>query len=267
MEVLVKERFQLLLSLKVTEYEINELSKFAKECDECYELLKVKLDSLHHFMTDPTNLHRWREWGEDKDIVSLSEKLREASVQALCEMEKYQSLRTCNHQLNASEYITTLSQTVKQELDELHINENSKVLFIGSGAFPISALTIASEKNAEVHCIDIDEEAVEMGRKVSEITGLQETVRFSKSVRNDVPFAKRTTHVLIASLVRNKREVLNEIKDLLQPHTKVILRYGNGLKSIFNYPLEMKLTNDWELKNVKRSEGIYDTMVLEKMNV
>ncbi len=262
----MKERFQLLLSLKVTEYEINELSKFAKECDECYELLKVKLDSLHHFMTDPINLHRWQEWGKDKDILSLSEKLREASVQALCEMEKYQSVRTCNHQLNASEYITTLSQTVKHELDELHINENSKVLFIGSGAFPISALTIASEKNAEVHCIDIDEEAVEMGRKVSLITGLQDNVRFSNSVRNDLRFAHNTTHVLIASLVRNKREVLNELKDILQPHTKVILRYGNGLKSIFNYPLEMNLTKDWELQSVKRTDGIYDTMVLEKVN-
>ncbi len=266
MEVRVKERFQLLLSLKVTEYEINELSKFAKECDECYELLKVKLDSLHHFMTDPINLHRWQEWGKDKDILSLSEKLREASVQALCEMEKYQSVRTCNHQLNASEYITTLSQTVKHELDELHINENSKVLFIGSGAFPISALTIASEKNAEVHCIDIDEEAVEMGRKVSLITGLQDNVRFSNSVRNDLHFAHNTTHVLIASLVRNKREVLNELKDILQPHTKVILRYGNGLKSIFNYPLEMNLTKDWELQSVKRTDGIYDTMVLAKVN-
>nr|WP_233096542.1 nicotianamine synthase family protein [Fictibacillus halophilus] len=252
--------------MKVTEYEINELSKFAKECDECYELLKVKLDSLHHFMTDPINLHRWQEWGKDKDILSLSEKLREASVQALCEMEKYQSVRTCNHQLNASEYITTLSQTVKHELDELHINENSKVLFIGSGAFPISALTIASEKNAEVHCIDIDEEAVEMGRKVSLITGLQDNVRFSNSVRNDLHFAHNTTHVLIASLVRNKREVLNELKDILQPHTKVILRYGNGLKSIFNYPLEMNLTKDWELQSVKRTDGIYDTMVLEKVN-
>ncbi|MQR97084.1 class I SAM-dependent methyltransferase [Fictibacillus phosphorivorans] len=262
----MKERFELLLSLKVTEYEINELSKFAKECDECYELLKVKLDSLHHFMTDPINLHRWQEWGEDKDIMSLSEKLREASVQALCDMEKYQSVRTCNHQLNASEYITTLSQTVKHELDELHINENSKVLFIGSGAFPISALTIASEKNAEVHCIDIDEEAVEMGRKVSLITGLQENVRFSKSVLNDVPFAKNTTHVLIASLVRNKWEVLDDLKDLLQPHTKVILIYGNGLKSIFNYPLEMNLTKDWKLQSVKRTGGIYDTMVLAKVN-
>ncbi|WP_137790158.1 nicotianamine synthase family protein [Bacillus sp. E(2018)] len=262
----MKERFQLLLSLKVTEYEINELSKFAKECDECYELLKVKLDSLHHFMTDPTNLHRWQEWGEDKDIMSLSEKLREASVQALCDMEKYQSVRTCNHQLNASEYITTLSQTVKHELDELHINDKSKVLFIGSGAFPISALTIASEKNTEVYCIDIDDEAVEMGRKVSEITGLQGKVRFSNSVRNDVHFAKKTTHVLIASLVRNKQEVLNELKDILQPHTKVILRYGNGLKSIFNYPLEMKVTKDWELQSVKRTDGIYDTMVLEKVD-
>lgn len=263
----MKERFQLLLSLKVIEYEINELFKFAKECDECFDLLKTKLDSLHHFMMDATNLKRWKEWGEDKDIVSFCEKVREASVQALCEMEKFQSLRSCNHQLNASEYIQTLSQSVKQELEELNINNNSKVLFIGSGAFPISALTIASEKNAEVHCIDIDEQAVEMGRRVSELTGLQMHVTFENKKLNNLPFAKKATHVVIASLVKNKREVLNELKESLQPHTQVVLRYGNGLKSIFNYPLEMDLSDDWEFQRVNETEGIYDTMILKRLKV
>jgi histidine 2-aminobutanoyltransferase len=263
----VKERFQLLLSLKVIEYEMNELSKFAKECDECFDLLKTKLDSLHHFMTDKNNISLWQEWGEDEDILSFSEKVREASVRALCQMEKYQSVRSCNHQLNASEYISTLSRSVKQELEELKIDSDSKVLFIGSGAFPVSALTIASEKSAEVYCVDIDQEAVVMGEKVAEITGLHSLVTFSGDELKNLAFARKATHVVIASLVKNKLGVLRELKEILPSRTQVVLRYGNGLKSIFNYPLETDLSMDWELKKVNGKEGIYDTMILQKQKV
>jgi histidine 2-aminobutanoyltransferase len=263
----VKERFQLLLSLKVIEYEINELSKFAKECDECFDLLKTKLDSLHYFMTDENNISLWREWGEDEDIVSFSERVREASVRALCQMEKYQSVRSCNHLLNASEYITTLSRSVKRELEELEINSDSKVLFIGSGAFPVSALTIASEKNAEVYCVDIDQEAVVMGERVAEITGLETLVSFSGKELRDLPFARKATHVVIASLVKNKLDVLRDLKDLLPERTKVVIRYGNGLKSIFNYPLEKDFSKDWELKRMNGIDSIYDTMILQKQKV
>lgn len=263
----MKERFQLLLSLKVIEYEINELSEFAKECDECFELLKTKLDSLHHFMTDTNNITLWREWGEDEDILSYSEKVREASVRALCQMEKYQSVRSCNHQLNASEYITTLSRSVKQELEDLKINSDSKVLFIGSGAFPVSALTIASERGAEVYCVDIDQEAVVMGERVADITGLTSLVTFTDKKLENLGFAKKATHVVIASLVKNKLDVLRDLKELLPPRTQVVLRYGNGLKSIFNYPLETDLSSDWELKEVNKIGGIYDTMVLQKQRV
>ncbi|MFG6494695.1 nicotianamine synthase family protein [Fictibacillus sp. UD] len=260
----MKERFQLLLSLKVMEYEINELSKFAEECEDCFDLLKAKLDGLHQFITDDNNISLWREWGEDDDIAVYSERVREAAVQALCNLEKYQSVRSCNHQLNASEYIHTLSKSVKQEMEELQITCSSKVLFIGSGAFPVSALTIASEKKAEVFCVDIDQEAVIMGEKVAGITGLSNHVTFSNQPLQKVDFANEATHVVIASLVKNKQEVLSELKSALQPNTRVILRYGNGLKSIFNYPLETDLSKEWKLKKVTKADSFYDTLVLEK---
>lgn len=259
----MKERFQLLLSLKVIEYEINELSTFAEECEECYDLLKAKLDSLHHFITDETNISMWRDWGEDEVVSSFSTKVREAAVRALCNLEKYQSVRSCNHQLNASEYINTLSESVKHEMEELQITCDSKVLFIGSGAFPVSALTIASEKKAEVLCVDIDQEAVVMGEKVAGITGLANRVTFSNQPLENLSFARQATHVVIASLVKNKQDVLSDLKRVLKPNTKVILRYGNGLKSIFNYPLETDLSQVWKLKKIMKEDGIYDTMILE----
>nr|WP_246625284.1 nicotianamine synthase family protein [Fictibacillus nanhaiensis] len=249
------------------EYEIKELSVFARECEECFDLLKIKLDSLHLFMTNKENVTLWEQWGEDEDIVSWAEKVREASVRALCDMEKFQSKRSCNHDLNVSKYITTLSKSVKQELEDLSITSQSKVLFIGSGAFPVSALTIASEKNAEVCCLDIDKEAVEMGMKIAELTGLDSRVTFSNKCLKDVPFVKKATHVIVASLVKNKLEVLQDLECCIQTRTKVIVRYGNGLKSIFNYPMEMDLYKDWSIIKSDSTEGIYDTVILEKGKV
>ncbi|MFC0189393.1 nicotianamine synthase family protein [Fictibacillus aquaticus] len=260
----MKERFELLLSLKTLEYEINELLIFSKECEECFDLLQEKLDSLHQFMTCEDNVSRWDSWGTDELIVSHSEKVRDASVRAACSMEKHQSKRSCNHELNVSEYIETLASTVKNELEEFGVDGSSKVVFIGSGAFPISALTIASEKGAAVCCIDIDQEALILGRKVAELTGLQSAVTFTSEKADEVPFTAEATHIFIASLVNNKKDVLNGLRKAVQPSAKIILRYGNGLKSIFNYPFERDNLNDWSVASSERGEGIYDTVLLKK---
>ncbi|MFC7373218.1 nicotianamine synthase family protein [Fictibacillus iocasae] len=260
----MKERFELLLSLKTLEYEINELLNFSRECEECYELLQNKLDSLHAFMTCEKNVNSWDKWGLDEVILTSSERVREASVRALCDMEKHQSTRTCHHQLSGSEYIQTLSESVKKELDDYGINELSNVLFIGSGAFPISALTIASEKGASVCCLDIDAEAVALGRKLAEWTGLESKVAFTDQKPERVTFTKGATHIFIASLVEDKQGVLRSLQDTVHHQAKIILRYGNGLKSIFNYPVDPHRLTDWSVINTHHGEGIYDTIVLEK---
>ncbi|MBH5316434.1 hypothetical protein I6N90_01265 [Paenibacillus sp. GSMTC-2017] len=259
----MKHKYAFLLSLQSIEYEIKKLTLFSKKCSDCFELLQVKLDELCLFMTSEINEEQWQLWGHDKEIKQQSNQLRQTSTYALCEMEKYQSVSTLENKMDMSDYLTILSGAVKDELNEFRIVATSKVLFVGSGAFPTSALTIAKETNADVLCIDIDSEAIRLGRRVAEISGLQSKVLFSESPLNEQTFLKDATHVIIASLVRNKYEVLEELKKTLNAEAKIILRYGNGLKSVFNYPMEKDLTDDWDTTPISLNKSIYDTMIIE----
>ncbi|OMP66264.1 hypothetical protein BTO28_13285 [Domibacillus epiphyticus] len=263
----MSDKYEFLVSIKMIRHELNELSAYIKESKSCYELLTNKLDDLSKFVVSEKNGERWKQWGEDEEIRKNSAELREASSKAICTIEKYQSSCTFNDQADISAYISSLCKSVKNELESLGINGKSKVVFIGSGAFPISALTIAKQTGAEIMCLDIDVEAVEMGKNIAKLTGLESKVSFTNQRVSELSFIKGATHIIIASLVKNKIEVLKELKSVLPEEAKVIIRYGNGLKSMFNYPLDQDLSNEWNYTNVVQKDHFYDTVVLKKGKV
>ncbi len=69
---------------------------------------------------------------------------------------------------------------------------------------------------------------------------------------------------MIASLVKNKHEVLKQLKETTRDDVEIMVRFGNGVKSIFNYPFEYGLTRDWLTVQIIESNPIYDTVILHK---
>ncbi|KZE75893.1 hypothetical protein AV654_25905 [Paenibacillus elgii] len=260
----MKEKYMFLLALKLLEYEIRELTEYSKTCLECFEQLQTKLDELCQFIAREENEARWSEWEHHDEIREYAEKLRESSVRALCDMEKYQSECLLNRRADISEYIGLLSRSVANELEPLHIGPSSKVLFIGAGALPVSALTIAKCIGAEVMGLDIDPHAVHLAKHAAKASGLASKVRFSNQSSRELRFTKEATHIIVASLVKNKQEVLTELQETIHNRAKVIVRYGNGLKSIFNYPFDTGAAEGWKPIYRSRSNAIYDYAVLEK---
>ncbi|MCA0756639.1 hypothetical protein KP806_16405 [Paenibacillus sp. N4] len=259
----MKSKYSLLLALQSFDYEITRLCSYAKECEDCYELLQVKLDDLCRYIMCEGNDLVWKRWGEHPEIRRHGEQLRSTSNQALCELEKHQSMRLLERKESLTEYLAMLSASVKRELRDYELHSGSRVLFVGSGALPLSALTIARETGAEVLCLDIDEEAVRIGSMVAEAGGLRDRVRFSGSYVEGLAFAEQATHVIVASLVESKHEVLKTFRPAIRSDAAVILRYGHGLKSVFNYPLDGDFGTDWHTASFGRSDCVYDTVMLK----
>ncbi|WP_165452529.1 nicotianamine synthase family protein [Paenibacillus thalictri] len=257
-------KYKLMLGMKSLDYEIKELTDYSKSCCDCYVLLKDRIDRLSSFMMDEENESAWRIYGDCEDVKTYAEKLRESSVQALCDMEKYHSSCICDKKQNIQGYLSTLSDAVRGELVRYGITGNSKVLFIGAGAFPLSSLTIAKDTGAAVLGLDIDAEAVQLARRVAGASGLNDKVGFTEKRVHELSFAQDATHVIIASLVKSKLALLDELRAVIQPEAKVILRYGNGLKSIFNYPLETHLEDDWITSKLPSHGTLYDSIILKK---
>lgn len=262
----MKTKYELLCALQVLEFEISILADYSRECDECYELLRGKLDDLCGFIKSEENDGRWKEWGSLHEIQELSEKLRETSVSALCDMEKYQSVRVGQQSLG--NYLSALSESVREEYRRLHVHEHSKVLFIGSGALPTSALTMAQDTGADVICLDFDQEAITLSKKVACITGLESRLTFLHGEIHQYPDLNDVTHVFVASLVRNKMEVIEDLRNKVKEGAKVVVRFGNGLKSVFNYPLEERYMEGWSQTRHQalHTDSIYDTLLLIRTN-
>ncbi|MGG4488564.1 nicotianamine synthase family protein [Metabacillus idriensis] len=260
----MEDRYTFLVSMKILLHEITELSAFIKKSSPCCERLTEKLNELSAFVVDEKNEKQWRLWESDQEIKKYASLLRETSSAAVAALEKHQSVCTTKSNADMSGYFSSLSSAVKMDAVRCEISGTSEVFFIGSGAFPLSALTIAKETGARLTCLDIDEEAVEMGREIAGLSGLRDNVRFTSAPVSELPAIKRATHVVIASLVKEKTAIIEQLSSLLPHQAKVILRYGNGLKSIFNYPYHDSPESVWKTEHVYQDKRFYDTLILTK---
>jgi len=258
----VKGKYALMLALQTYNYELTLLNNYVQQCSECFELLQAKLDALCRYIVYEGNHSIWDEWGHLQEIDALGNQLRITSNQALCSLEKFQCQRLLEQQDSMSEYLARLSAEVKQEIPKFHLQSNSRILFIGSGALPISPLILCRETGAEVLCVDIDREAVYFGTRIAESLGMHKKVRFIGTYEEGLDYIRQATHIFIASLVEGKVELLEMLKSELPGDAIVVLRYGNGLKSLFNYPFEQNMATGWKMTPLIRQDSFYDTAIL-----
>ncbi|WP_166240292.1 nicotianamine synthase family protein [Paenibacillus turpanensis] len=259
-----REKYELLLALDLLEFEIRQLTEYAKDCSDCYELLRVKLDQLTEWIESESLITKWTKWGEEPEARERALQLRDSAVKALCDVEKHQSACMVDHEQQVSLYFAALSNAISDEIRQFGLNEASRVLFIGSGALPVSALTTAKVVGCRVTCLDIDSEAVSLAERIAEKLGMSARVQFTSKRASELSDIQHFTHVMIASLVPNKQELLEELHQIIGMNTRVMLRYGNGLKEIFNYPFDKSQAADWHEESIRTPDTFYDTLILKK---
>ncbi|CAM2992331.1 nicotianamine synthase family protein [Hathewaya histolytica] len=257
------EKHKFLLDLKLINIDINEIMNLCNEHNECCTVLKDKLDYVCEFILDSSNNLKWNKYISEKDQDTLIRDLRYATAAALGCVEKCQARSILSDNLDSFKYSDDLRLAVENEILEFDINKKSKILFIGSGAMPITAFTINNEVNSEVVCLDIDNEALDLSEKLSNKYGIKNISFSSKDIRNfDL---KSFSHIIIASLVESKLDIAKYLLENIDDDTKIILRYGNKLKSIFNYPLDIKKISNCQKTIIKDNKYIYESVVLEKI--
>ncbi|MFC6546991.1 hypothetical protein ACFQBN_09905 [Cohnella cellulosilytica] len=243
--------------------ELGELTEAAERRRESWPRLGDKLDRLCEFIRNEDNERAWSRRACDTDTRAAARRLREASARALGVVEKARAWQIYTDKRAADPYTALLSAATRGEWERVGTPRGAKVMFVGAGAFPVSAFTIAAETAAEVLCVDIDEEAVRHGTKLARYLGLTRTFRYTGSHLGEPEFASSATHVFIASLVPEKLDILRELRFCVRPDCRVVVRYGNGLKSLFNYPLDVAALTDWRAAEPGGAGSLYDTAILE----
>ncbi|WP_317890703.1 SAM-dependent methyltransferase [Paenibacillus arenilitoris] len=229
--------------------------------------LQETIDDYSAFITNEDNQRLWSELKPEdaRQLHSLSPLLRDTSARCVAIMEKIRALRLLNGGADRNEYFQNIEASIEREFGSFAVERDDKVLLIGSGAFPMTPLLIAKRTGAEAIGIDIDREAVELGKRVVDRLGPDLPIRLEHLPLGQLQEIDSITHIIISSTVSVKYELLDWLADAARPDVIVAMRYGNGLKALFNYPMEPVDDRKWQLAETTVRPGhVFDVALYRK---
>ncbi|NLN40607.1 MAG: class I SAM-dependent methyltransferase [Clostridiales bacterium] len=112
---------------------------------------------------------------------------------------------------------------VKNEIRLANIRSYDKVLCIGGGFIPSTAIEIVRQTHAHVHVLDIDKKAIGCARNVIARLGLQDKITVINGKGQDIDIEPYDV-VHIAQQVSPKDEVLNSIWEKAKEGHRIIVR-------------------------------------------
>lgn len=252
----------MITKLKNIKFNISEVLELYKKTGENDILIKECIEEISSFISDEKNHMEFILKGKRSILIrNLIKDIRDKSIEALGILEKIEARKILNEERSSFEYGEKLASIVKLEIEDFEILKSSKILFIGAGAMPITAYTIFKEASANIICVDTDSEAIDLAKQVSKKLGI-DGVYFERNIENIE--IEKFTHIIIASLVQKKDELLEYISPKMNKDTKIILRYGNEIKEIFNFPFCAKQIKNFNKTIIRDKEFIYDILLLER---
>ncbi|MBU5354783.1 methyltransferase domain-containing protein [Paenibacillus barcinonensis] len=254
---------------RLTEF-ASQFSNLAVRYDQTLEHsseLETVINDYSRFVTDADHLHAWNMLrpSELEELEPLIQELRDQSARCVAIMEKYRALKLQDGEVQIADYFKNIEECIDKEFGSFQVTPDSKVLLVGSGSFPMTPLLIARRTGAQVIGIDIDAEAITLGRKVVQTLGSELNIRLELSLLEDLAYTREATHIIFSSTVANKYELLDQLHALTNAQVVVAMRYGNQLKSLFNYPMRETDDRKWRLAdNILRPHDVFDIALYQK---
>ncbi|SDZ38881.1 Methyltransferase domain-containing protein [Evansella caseinilytica] len=240
--------------------------KFDGTIRHCSELEQL----INEYTSFITSKHKKKIWKQlelqtSSEWRQLAADLRRESAQCVAMMEKYRALKLLYGKEELTDYFQNIESCIEREFQRFPITSDAKVLLVGSGAFPMTPLLIARRTMAEVVGIDIDDEAIQLGRNVIEKLGNGLHIRLVNQSLEKLPFIKHATHVIFSSTVEAKYDMLHQLHALTKTNVVVAVRYGDQLKSLFNYPMREVDAQKWKLaEKIVQPNHIFDIALYKK---
>lgn len=241
-------------------------AKYDHTINHCTEL-EVLIDEYSKFIISERNKAAWEQLvqHESRDFYQLVEELRMKSALCVAIMEKYRALKLLNGTTESTNYFKNIESCIEKEFGQFQITSESKVLLVGAGSFPMTPLLIAKRTGAKVIGIDIDDEAIKLGRKVVGELGGDLNIEIEKKVVEDIEYANELTHIIFSSTVEDKYDILGQIHSWTNENVVVAMRYGNQLKSLFNFPMREVDAEKWRMvDNILRPDHVFDIALYKK---
>lgn len=232
--------------------------------------LETAMADYSLFVTDERNEAPFLalEQEDSPGTAELVRDLRAQSARCAAVIEKYRALRLLDGADESSGYFANVESSIAEEFGALAPTPRSAVLLVGSGSFPMTLLHIAERTGASVAGVDIDSEAIALGRRVVRQLADSADITLECRAVEDLPFTRRATHVVFSSTVAVKYDLLHRMHPLTRDDVVVAMRFGDGLKSLFNYPMQPVDPERWRLaETIRRPGQVFDIAVYTKSHV
>lgn len=229
--------------------------------------LEGAINQYAAYITSEANNEVWEELHQSSsdEGKQLLADLRKYSARCVAMMEKVRARKLLSGQAERTDYFENIESCIEEEFGSFRLTAQSNVLMIGSGSYPMTPLLIAKRTGATVVGIDIDDEAIALGRKVVEWLGGGLPITLVQEFVENLPYTKEATHIIFSSTIENKYQLLDQLHDLTNDSVIVAMRFGDQLKSLFNYPKQDVDQRKWNLVEVvTRPEQVFDIALYAK---
>ncbi|NMH69391.1 SAM-dependent methyltransferase [Bacillus sp. RO3] len=229
--------------------------------------LEELIDEYSAFILNEEYIKRWKLLMDStpEDVLHLVDGVRKLSALSVAKMEKHRAMKLLSGEEEAADYFQNIESCIEKEFGQFQVTQKSTVLLVGSGSFPMTPLLIAGRTGAKVIGIDIDPEAITLGRQVVDRLGRDLPITLELSQVEEHKDLKDVTHIIFSSTVEGKYDILDQLYERTGEDVVVSMRYGDGLKSLFNFPSQKVDQKKWRMaENSMRPQQIFDVIVYEK---
>lgn len=132
-------------------------------------------------------------------------------------------------------YKKSIGSQYRMEYQTFNISKNDKVLHIGSGAFPLTEITLAEEMGNTVVGIDKSRKAVEYADDVVRRKNLQDKIKINLGNGKDYPI-KEFDVIIISSCASPMLKIIEHVFKNSKSDSKIIIRMiETSLKPLIEY--------------------------------
>lgn len=151
----------------------------------------------------------------------------------------------------ATLYEKDISKAYEKETNLFDTLKSKKIIHIGCGAYPATAITLAKMNCKNIVAIDRNARAVKFANKIINKKKLNGTITVKKGDGRDYPIEQFDT-IIVSSVIFPKIEVLKHIFKTARPNSKIIIRelsevsdfVGDFIKSNKNIKLIKRIGNN-----------------------
>jgi histidine 2-aminobutanoyltransferase len=248
--------------LKIYLERFDEANQESSLMEEEAVALEELINEYSRFVLNEEYIKRWDQVAD----THLVDQLRNLSALSVAKMEKNRARKLLRGEEEIADYFQNIESSIEEEFGQFQVTGESTVLLVGSGSFPMTPILIAGRTGAKVIGIDIDEEAVTLGRQVINRLGRDLNIALELSFVEQLRDLKEVTHIIFSSTVEVKYDIMDQLYELTNEEVVVSMRYGDGLKSLFNFPSREVDEEKWRIaENSLRPQQIFDILLYEKI--